>query len=62
MSLNSYGVYIVHLAVLGGIALAMLDTDIPSVWKYLTLTVSSYVASNLLVSGYRAVVRRRLVT
>jgi hypothetical protein len=29
----------VHLAVMGGIALTMLNTDIPSMWKYFILTV-----------------------
>jgi len=50
---NSYYVYIIHVIVIGGIALAMLNAAIPSIAKYLILIVSSYVASNLIVSLYR---------
>lgn len=50
---NSYGVYIIHVIVLGGIAWAMLYTTIPSLLKFLILTVSTYAGSNLLVSFYR---------
>lgn len=55
---NSYGVYIVHVVVLGAIALLLLDTGLPSIWKYLTLIGATYVVSNLIVSAYRATKRR----
>lgn len=47
---NSYYVYIIHTIVLGGIALLLLDTTIPSLWKYVILTLSTYAASQIIVS------------
>jgi hypothetical protein len=52
---NSYYVYIIHVIVIGGIALAMLHTEIPSLLKYLILTVSSFIACNLVISFSRSV-------
>ena len=52
---NSYGVYIIHVIVIGVIAFLLLNTAIPSVLKYLILIVTSYLASNLIVSLYRKV-------
>lgn len=50
---NSYYVYIIHVIVLGCLALILLDTTIPSLLKYLTLAVSTWVISNLIVYGFR---------
>jgi fucose 4-O-acetylase-like acetyltransferase len=50
---NSYNVYIIHVIVIGCIALVMLNTKIPSLLKYLTLAVSTWVISNLIVYVYR---------
>jgi len=44
---------------MGGIALTMLNTAIPSLLKYLILTVSTYVASNLIVYFYRKVIKSK---
>jgi fucose 4-O-acetylase-like acetyltransferase len=52
---NSYYVYIVHVIVMGSLALIMLNTPIPSLLKYLVLTVLTFVASNLIVSLFRMV-------
>ena len=57
---NSYYVYIIHTIVMGGIALTMLNTAIPSLLKYLILTVSTYVASNLIIYFYRKVIKSRI--
>jgi hypothetical protein len=57
---NSYGVYIIHVIVVGGIALTMLNTAIPSLLKYLILTVSTYAASNLIVYFYRKVIKSKI--
>jgi len=57
---NSYNVYIIHVIVLGGIALTMLDTAIPSLLKYLILTASTYSASNLIVYFYREFIRSKI--
>jgi len=61
MSRNSYSVYIIHVIVLGGIALTMLNTTIPSLVKYLILTVSTYAASNLIVYFYRKVIKTKIL-
>lgn len=58
---NSYGVYIIHTIVLGGIALTMLDIAIPSLMKHLVLTVSTYIACNLMVTFYRKVLKPRIL-
>jgi peptidoglycan/LPS O-acetylase OafA/YrhL len=50
---NSYGVYITHVIVIGAIALLLLNVTIPAELKYLILTVSAYLTSNLIVSLYR---------
>jgi hypothetical protein len=52
---NSYYVYIIHVVVIGCIALIMLGSAIPSLLKYLILTVSAYVASNVIISLGRCV-------
>ena len=57
---NSYYVYIIHVIVMGGIALTMLNTAIPSLLKFLLLTVSTFVASNLIISFYRKVIKSRI--
>ena len=54
---NSYAVYVLHVAVLGVLALPLLPADIPSLGKYVVLTLSTYVVCNVLVFGYRSVVR-----
>ena len=59
---NSYYVYIIHVIVTGGVALIMLNTAIPSLWKYLVLTVSTFVASNLIISGCRKVIDLKMQT
>ncbi len=60
MNRNSYNVYIIHVIVIGGIALTMLDTAIPSLLKYLILTASAYSASNLIVYFYRKVLGSKI--
>jgi len=53
---NSYGVYIIHVIVIGVLGTLLLKTDLPALVKYPTLAVSTYVVSNLLVSGFRTLV------
>ena len=50
---NSYYVYIIHVIVLGVIALLLLNLPMPSLAKYLTLTVATFLACNLIVSLFR---------
>jgi len=56
---NSYYVYIIHVIVLGVIALTMLNLAIPSLLKYLILTLSTFVASNLIISLARKLWKSR---
>ena len=62
LNTNSYNVYIIHLIVMGGIALTMLYTAIPSLLKFLILTVSTYGVSNLIVYFYREVIKLKIFT
>ena len=58
---NSYGVYIIHVIIMGDIALTMLNTGIPSLLKYLVLTLTTYTVSNLIVSVYRKVIKTKIL-
>jgi len=58
LSRNSYGVYIIHVILIGVFGTLLLNTGLPAVVKYLLLIVSTYVTSNLVVSGYRSLVQR----
>jgi surface polysaccharide O-acyltransferase-like enzyme len=59
---NSYSVYIIHVIVMGCIALTMLNAAIPSLVKCLILTVFTFAGSNLLVSIYRRVIKTNIFT
>jgi len=52
---NSYGVYIIHVIVIGVFGTILLNLDLPAIVKYLLLAVLTYLVSNLLISGYRKV-------
>ena len=58
---NSYYVYIIHVIIMGGIGLTMLNTSIPSLLKYLILTVTTFAACNLAVSFYRKVIKTKIL-
>ena len=57
----SYGVYIIHMAVLGPIALALLHTGIPAILKYPLLAVATWVTCNALVSLYLRMLKPRFI-
>jgi fucose 4-O-acetylase-like acetyltransferase len=52
---NSYGVYIIHVIVIGVFGTLLLNLNLPALVKYLLLTVLTYLVSNLIVSFYRKV-------
>jgi len=54
---NSYGVYIIHVIVIGVFGTMLLYLNLPALVKYLLLIVLTYVVSNLLVSLYRSLVQ-----
>ncbi len=49
---NSYSVYIIHMIVLGVIALILVNIPIPAMVKYLILTILTFVISNIIVYAY----------
>jgi peptidoglycan/LPS O-acetylase OafA/YrhL len=54
----SYGVYIIHFIVMGGLSVILLKATMPSLAKYAILTVSTYAASNLIVFLYNGTAQR----
>jgi fucose 4-O-acetylase-like acetyltransferase len=50
---NSYGVYIIHVIMIGVFGTLFMYTSLPALAKYPLLVLSAYISSNLLVSGYR---------
>lgn len=60
LSQNSYGVYIIHMIVMGALALLLLNMQLPSLAKYVLLVISTYVVSNLLVYVYRITIKTQL--
>jgi hypothetical protein len=55
---NSYAVYIIHLVVIGLIALPLLNIAVPAFIKFLILTILAFAVSNLIVSAYRIFFQR----
>jgi surface polysaccharide O-acyltransferase-like enzyme len=54
---NSYGVYIIHVIVIGVFGTLLLNLNLPALVKYPTLVVLTYVVSNLIVSVCRSLVQ-----
>jgi len=50
---NSYQVYIIHVVVLGAIAVPMMHLNIPAFVKFIVLTIATFAVSNILVYLYR---------
>ncbi len=55
LNANSYGVYIIHVVVIGLFGTLLLAVSLPGWVKYFLLFILSYLGSNLLVSLYRSV-------
>jgi hypothetical protein len=55
LSRNSYGVYVIHVVVMGGLALILLHISMPSLLKHLVLTVSTYAASHVIIHLYHKI-------
>ena len=49
--------YIIHVIVVGAIALPLLAVTLPAMVKFLILMATAYVASNVIVSVYRSLVQ-----
>jgi len=50
---NSYGVYIIHVILIGVFGTVLMKTGLPVYIKYPLLIILTYLASNLLVSAYK---------
>ncbi len=57
---NSYYVYIIHVIVIGVIALPLLNSAMPSFLKYLVVTVTTYLLSNFMIYFYRQVIKSKI--
>jgi len=58
LNTNAYGVYIIHVVVMGGLALPMLNTAMPALLKLLLLTVSTFGASHMIMCSFRRCVKK----
>jgi len=54
LSQNSYGVYIIHVIMIGVFGTLLLNLNIPALVKYPLLIIATYLISNLAVSAYRS--------
>jgi hypothetical protein len=57
---SSYQVYIIHMIVLGVIALILVNIHIPTIVKYLILTVFTYAISNVIVFAYKRIFQKSI--
>ena len=55
LSKNSYYVYIIHVIVIGVLAVILIKLSLPSIIKYLILAILTFIVSNILVYGYRGI-------
>lgn len=55
---NSYAVYIIHLPVIGLIALLFLNISLPAMLKFILVAVIAFTLSNLLVTAYQKTLRK----
>jgi len=58
---NSYGVYIIHVIMIGIFGTLLLGLNLPAVVKWILLIVLAYGGSNLLISLYR-LIKRSLIS
>lgn len=54
---NSYGVYIIHVIMIGVFGTLLLNFNIPAAVKYLLLFLLTYLVSNVVVTIYRSLVQ-----
>lgn len=59
LSRNSYSVYIVHVVVMGVIALAMMNIQLPGMLKFLILSILTFAVSNMMISSWRMATQKQ---
>ncbi len=57
LNCNSYGVYLIHVIVIGIFGTLLLNLNLPALAKYPLVILTTYLGSNLVVSAYRAQVQ-----
>ncbi len=60
LSRNSYAVYIVHMIVLGLVAMILMKTNLPVGIKYALLIILTFAISNVVAWGLRGTFRRKV--
>ncbi len=60
LSKNSYFVYVIHMIVIGVIALWMINLPIPAIIKFIILAILTFIVSNIIVYGYRRLFQKFL--
>jgi fucose 4-O-acetylase-like acetyltransferase len=60
LSNNSYYVYIIHVIIMGLIALPLLNVALPVMVKYVLLTILTFITSNIIASIYIRVFQKSL--
>ena len=56
MSRNSYYVYVIHMIIIGVVALAFLNFDLPAFVKFIVVSILSFVGSHAIILGVRKLV------
>jgi surface polysaccharide O-acyltransferase-like enzyme len=62
ISRQSYGVYIIHMIVLGGVAWILVPCSLPTWIKFILVTMLTFVLAHLIVFFYQTVKRRLFFT
>ncbi|MCE4564824.1 acyltransferase family protein [Maribellus sp. CM-23] len=60
LSRNSYPVYILHMVVMGVIALTLTDLPIPAMLKFLILSIVTFVVSNMMIYTWRTTLQKQI--
>jgi len=58
LSRNSFGVYILHVIMIGLFGTLLMKTNLPALAKYPLLIILTYLFSNLAVTGFRTVLKK----
>ncbi len=56
---NSYSVYIIHMIVLGVIAITLQDIPVPAFLKFIVLSILTFAGSNLLITAWRMTIKKQ---
>jgi peptidoglycan/LPS O-acetylase OafA/YrhL len=57
---SSYSVYIIHVIIMGIIAMILVNMNIPAIIKYLILAILTFVVSNLLIYVYQEIFQKSI--